>query len=180
MNIIENLKNPKKRAITQLVLYGIFFIFVFIIISIKDNSVSNYQDNIDNKDKQEVISNNISEYQYTFYINETTIYGNIVDNQNTFIINNITYKKINNSTYNANTMEEVADFSIDKYLYTNIEKLIENSEFIEKTTFKDNSEKTTYLVKDTTYCIECNMVVEKSDYISKVTIGDNIELNYEM
>ena len=29
----EGLKDPKKRAITSLILYGIFFIFVFLIIA---------------------------------------------------------------------------------------------------------------------------------------------------
>ena len=181
MDIIEILKNPKKRAIIQLVLYGIFFTIVLIMINTKSNDASSYNEYKEkNIEQNEIINTDteINEYEYEFIIDNIEIDGNIVDGENTFVIDNITYVKSNDITYNMSTNEQVNDFNIDKYLYNNIEQLIEKSEFIEKTTFKDNSEKTTYLLNDENYCNECNMIVEKSDYINKVTIGENIELKY--
>lgn len=182
MNIIDNLKNPKKRAIMQLFIYGIFFIFVFIVINASSPKEVDYEDYVEQKEienNEEVIPNNqILNYQYSFIINNLNIEGSLINNENSFTIDNITYIKKDNITYNSNTMEIIDDFDIDKYLYNNIENLIETSEFVEKTTYKDNSEKITYLVNNEEYCYECYMIVEKKDYINKVIIDNTIELNY--
>lgn len=182
MNLLEDLKNPKKRALAQLVLYGIFFIFVFIIIGASNTKEKNYDEPVEYNESEkveEVIPNNqVLNYQYSFIINDITVEGTFIDSENTFIIDDITYVKTDNTTYNQSTMEIVDDFNIDKYLYTSIEKLIENSEFIEKTTYKDNNEKITYLVNNEEYCYECYLIVEKNNYINKVILNNNIELNY--
>lgn len=186
MNIMEDLRDPKKKAIIQLIFYAIFFVFVFIIIGTKtkDNSsnTDNTQNNGNSADINQVVEDakNTNEYEYTFYIDNVEIKGNIVDDDNTFIIDGETYIKTDGITYNSNTMEIVTEFDFDKYLYSNIENLIEKSEFIEKTTFKDQSEKVTYLVTDENYCIECNMIIEKDQYIKKVIIGDSVELNFNV
>ena len=43
-SIRENLKDPKKKSLTQLVLYLIFFIFVFVLLSSGNTTKRNYID----------------------------------------------------------------------------------------------------------------------------------------
>lgn len=181
----ENLKDPKKKAITQLVLYGIFFIFVFALISSNDSS---------NPPKQYIEEKKgIDSYEYIYKINNnniiTEISGTILNNEERFNYNNISYYKTNNIIYDLNNIEVLNPLTFDTniYSYKNIEKLIENSEFIEKTTYKDNSEKITYnisalnyfnFMNDTTACsvkdcstININFIVEKNDNINHIQIN---------
>ena len=180
-NIIEAFKNPKKRALIQLGGYFIFFIFVFVLINMNKDNSSNYYDTYENEEKNEITDvkeSKIQTYSYKHIIDNVEINGTYIDSQNIFIVNDTKYYNYDMKTYLYDTKEEVEYFDIDKYSYESIEKLIETSEFVEKTTYKDNTEKTTYIVEDNNYCTDCNMIVESNEYITQVIIGDSIELNY--
>ena len=159
-NILENLKDPRKKALTQLGFYCIFFSFVFILIGISNLNRNNV---VTNDTEVEAVDNN---YTYTFVLDDVQIEGRFISSRNEFKISGISPEGIMDS------------IDIEKYGYDRIESLIKKSDFIEKTTYKDNSEKTKYLVNDANYCVNCTMIVEFDKYIKRVTIGDNIELNY--
>lgn len=183
--IKENLKDPKKKAITQLVLYGIFFIFVFALISSNDSSTP-IKEYIEEE-------NSINSYEYIYKINNnnviTEVFGTIFNNEERFNYNNISYYKNNSIIYDSNNIEVLNPLNFDTniYSYQNIEKLINSSEFIEKTTYKDNSEKITYninasnyfnSINDITSCsikdcstINISFIVEKTDNINHVQIN---------
>lgn len=148
-NIRENLKDPKKKAITQLILYAIFFTFVFLLFA---NAGSKH-------DYVEPIKEKVITYDYIYNIN----------------INNV----INNTTGKSRDDNEI-------YSYNKIKELIKKSEFIEKTTYKDDSTKTIYNIKASDYydeCVEnCNSIivitVYEKDYINNVIIDLTSITNY--
>ena len=147
-SVRENLKDPKKKAITQLVLYIIFFIIVFIIVASNSN-----KNTVVPKIKKTIT------YDYTYNIN---------------INNEIT------STIGKSRDEN------DIYSYDHIKELISKSEFIEKTTYKDDNTKTTYNITANDYYDECSdkcdsiivITVYEKEYINNVVIDLNNVTDY--
>ena len=135
--IRENLKNPKKKAITKLALYLIFFIIVFLLIT---NAPSNNRKNINVK--QEIIT-----YDYIYDINQNDIINHIVGKSN-----------------------DENDF----YSYDKIKKLINKSEMMEKTIYKDKSIKYIYNIKANDYYDNC---IERCDSIIVITVYENGFIN---
>lgn len=144
----ENLKNPKKKAITQLVLYIIFFIIVFIIVA----------SNSKNDSVVPIVKKTIV-YDYTYNIN----------------INN----EIKTTTGKSKDENDI-------YSYDHIKELINKSEFIEKTTYKDDSTKATYNITANDYYDECSnkcdsiivITVYEKEYINNVVIDLNNVTDY--
>ena len=130
--IRENLKDPKKKSITLLGIYFIFFVLVFILLKMGDSSNYNYE----YKEPEEKTFN----YEYTYKITDNEniidVYGTYSDNIDTFNYNGINYVKQNNVVYLDNLPIEL-DFDIDKYKYDKIELLTENSD--SETTYKDSN-----------------------------------------
>ena len=194
--IKENLKDPKKKALTQLGIYAIFFIFVFILISSGDSSTSDYSDYVEEN------TDTISNYEYIYKINNNEIIneitGTLKKEENSFNYNGLNYIKKEGIIY-LNNEQTILDFDIDRYSYSNIEKLIENSDT--ETTYKD-SQKKVYtmnvneyftLLNEVNNCgvIDCTYInvsisVEKENYINYVVIDLSnyygykyiIEINY--
>ena len=163
-SIKENLKDPKKRSITLLVIYAVFFAFVILLIRTGDKAVYNPVNN----ESDDIIES----YEFRYIIN---------DNINKEEISGIW----DGSTYSLTNGEEI-NFEIEMFSYWNIEKLIDNSEFVKKTTYKDGKEETIYNIQVKEYfellnidneCLEnsCNDItvdisVQSLDYIESVTI----------
>lgn len=175
--IRENLKDPKKKSLTLLGIYAIFFVFVFIVISAGD------------RDKTYNIPEPVTEvsnYEYTYRINNNDVINEVIgtykDSKDTFNYNGLNYVKENDLVYLNNEVVEI-DFDIDDFKYSMIEQLIENSDSI--TTYKE-SNKVVYtmgvlkyfdLLKEEVDCEnkDCNVInvsitVEKDTYIDKVLI----------
>lgn len=196
--IRENLKDPKKKSITMLIIYGIFFIFVFILISNGNSTTYNYNEYI----KEENI-NEITTYQYIYKINNNEVIneisGTYKDGEDIFNYNGLNYTKIDGIIYLNNNPVNNLDFDVDRYKYEKIELLMENSD--SKTTYKD-SNKIVYninvneyftLLNEVNNCgvIDCTIIeipvtVESDTYINHVIIDlsnyygykYNIEINY--
>lgn len=191
----EWLKDPKKKALTQLGLYAVFFIFVFILIGMGGNSsTSNYIKEDTNKE--------VTNYEYIYKINNNEVINEIVgtlnNSEDTFNYNGLNYVKKEGVIYLNNTPITI-DFDIDRYKYKNIELLIQNAD--SKTTYTD-SKKIVYnmnvveyftLLNEVNNCsvIDCTIIsvpitVEKDDYISYVSIDLSnyyghkyiVEINY--
>ena len=191
----EWLKDPKKKALTQLGLYAVFFIFVFILIGMGGNSST--PDYIKEDTNKEVTN-----YEYIYKINNNEVINEIVgtlnNSEDTFNYNGLNYVKKEGVTYLNNTPVTI-DFDIDRYKYKNIELLIQNAD--SKTTYTD-SKKIVYnmnvveyftLLNEVNNCsvIDCTIIsvpitVEKDDYISYVSIDLSnyyghkyiVEINY--
>lgn len=138
--IREGLKDPKKKAITKLILYAIFFAFVFMLISNSENR-TNY------KPDTEFDENIVYSYNYTYNINENNV-----------------LKQIIGKSYDEN----------DSYNYDKIKELIDKSEFIEKTTYKDNTIKTIYNITANDYYDTC---IENCDKTISITVYEKENIN---
>lgn len=196
--IRENLKDPKKKALTQLAIYAVFFAFVFIFIGVSESSSnSNYTDYV-KEEKKDKISN----YEYVYNINNNGIINQIVgtlkEDEESFNYNNLNYIKKEDIIYLNNTPVTL-DFDVDRYKYEQIKLLIKNSD--SKTTYTD-SEKIVYnmnvieyftLLNELSNCgiVDCtyvniSMTVESDEYINHVLIDLSnyygykyiIEINY--
>lgn len=191
----EWLKDPKKKALTQLGLYAVFFIFVFILIGMGGNSST--PDYI-----KEATNKEVTNYEYIYKINNNEVINEIVgtlnNSEDTFNYDGLNYVKKEGVTYLNNTPVTI-DFDIDRYKYKNIELLIQNAD--SKTTYTD-SKKIVYnmnvveyftLLNEVNNCsvIDCTIIsvpitVEKDDYISYVSIDLSnyyghkyiVEINY--
>ena len=185
--IRENLKDPKKKAITQLLLYVIFCAIVFLLIS---NADSNHNSNYTVK-KEKTLS-----YNYSIDITnnnlKTILNGIYSKDKESFNYNNLEYE-IKNNTFYLDNIEVNNPLSINliDYYYDNIKELISKSEFIEKTTYKDETIKTIYNIKVSDYFInstyECinncdsviTITVYEKDYINEVIINlDSVNKGY--
>lgn len=199
MNFIKTvrewLKDPKKKALTQLGLYAVFFVFVFILIGMGGNSSTpNYVTEETNKE--------VTNYEYTYRINNNEVINEIVGTLNnsgdTFNYNGLNYVKKEGVVYLNNTPITI-DFDIDRYKYKSIELLVENAD--SKTTYTD-SKKIVYnmniveyftLLNEVSNCniLDCSIIsvpitVEEDNYITHVLIDLSnyyghkyiVEINY--
>lgn len=187
--IRQGLKNPKTKSLTLLGIYALFFIFVFVVL----NFSSSKQSNVVDKVKEEKDENTITSYEYIYKINNNNVLSEITgtysNGEEVFNYNNKKYyikdSKVYLSDNNLVEITEELPLNIISHNYNNINKLIESSEFIEKTTYKDNSEKTTYNITSDKYfeilepniydvldCVTSNVsiVVKSSKYIDEVLI----------
>lgn len=194
--IKELLKDPKKKALVQLGIYGIFFLIVFILLSNGGKSSnSNYSDYVEE-------NTDVTNYEYVYKLNNNEVInqitGTLNNNEDTFNYNGLNYIKKEGVVYLNNTPVTL-DFDVDKYKYNNIELLIENND--SKTTYND-SNKVVYnmnvikyfnLLKEVNNCsiMDCNNInvaitIEEDNYINYVLIDlsnyygykYNIEINY--
>lgn len=166
-------KDPKKRSISLLIIYGIFFIFVFIyvrgynpvnsnIVSTSKSSISNYEYSIDFNINNEVISFD----------------GIYLDSQNKL---NIDSKyMINNNIISYNNINISYDFIINKLNYNSINKFIDSYEYESKTEYKDTNIKYEYIINNVDIALylneenryegNTNITIYKKDYINEVVI----------
>lgn len=194
-SVSEGLKDPKKKALTKLGIYAMFFVFVFIFIGSVGNSRT---PNIILEENNDTITN----YEYIYKINNNDVInqitGTLKNNEDTFNYNGLNYIKKEGVIYFNNTPTTL-DFDIDRYKYEKIELLIENSD--SKTTYTDstkvvyniNSNKYFSLLNEINNCstIDCTIInvpitVESEKFINHVIIDlsnyygykYNIEINY--
>lgn len=191
----EWLKDPKKKALTQLGLYAVFFVFVFILIGMGGNSSTpDYMPEDTNKE--------VTNYEYTYRINNNDVINEIVgtlnNSEDTFNYNGLNYIKKEGIVY-LNNAPVTIDFDVDRYKYKSIELLIQNAD--SKTTYTD-SKKIVYnmniveyftLLNEVNNCniLDCSIIsvpitVEEDNYISHVIIDLSnyyghkyiVEINY--
>jgi len=145
-NIINNLKDPKKRSLTLLGVYLVFFIFVFLVID-SGKTYTLKEKNI-NFDKEETITEEkIDNYNYTFMLNNNIVTGTFFNNTSLFTFESNNYYLENNITYvinNDHYYESSIIYNVDKLL--NIGELMKNREEYSTTSYKDGRSVVTYLV----------------------------------
>ena len=145
--IFEDLKNPKKKSLIMLAGYGVFFIFVFIIIATGNttNNNTNYKDYLEKKDnsiEQDSKDNNIvNSYEYLCKVNDnekiTEVSGTKSSNKEIITING--------TRYSISDDEEVdVPINIEVFNYNNIENLLNERTAKEATTYEDGTSKSIY------------------------------------
>ena len=187
--IKQGLKNPKTKSLTLLGIYALFFIFVFVVLNFSSSKETNVVDKVI-KEKEE---NTITSYEYIYTINNNNVLSEITgtysNGKEVFNYNNKKYyikdSKVYLSDNDSVEITEELPLNIISYNYNNINKLIESSEFIEKTTYKDNSEKTTYNITSDKYfeilksnisnvsnyaISNISIIVKSSKYVDEVLI----------
>jgi len=141
-SIREGLKDPKKKSLTLLGMYGIFFIFVFAVLN-SSGTPSNYI-------PEEPTEKSVESYEYVYkLINNQDImeiHGTIKGNDEVFTYNGLNYHKDSNGFYvlEDNTISRDISPYINITSYSDIETFIKNSNFISETRYNDNSKKAIY------------------------------------
>ena len=159
--ILEDLKDPKKKSIIILCGYGIFFIFVFVILATGKtyDNTRTYEDYIKlTTEKEESLDNTVSNYEYIYKIidKETVIEitGTKTNSKEIFIIDGKSYYKQDNNIYlNDGTNTVVTDNLFNTYLYSykNIEEFLKDKSTKEKTLYEDKTSKETYNINAKEY-----------------------------
>ena len=185
--IKEFLGDPKKKSLTQLGLYAIFFIFVFILLSGGDSSNTNVSSVEESKTPVE----NYAEMKgYTYkvtYINVNKvdiIEGTYYDDKSLFTYNNLKYFYenslyiIDNDYYYLSNIEYNISKIFSKNLYSIISELVEES----KTKYKDGKIITNYTIdsnKIYNYLYEAELfytnlvgvsIIEENNLITHITL----------
>lgn len=159
--------NKRTRAIAILIIYAIFFMFVFILISngTHETQIPEEPDEITEQEKEEQgieIIKNIKDYKLEFVFEETFTYDSST--------NLITYK---DKDYLLEEKPlELSDYKIGTYTPTNIYNLLKTG-VLETTNHLENSN--TYLVKYSDYeNIFNNSIVESDENIRITTYNEPI------
>ena len=174
--IKEFLANPKKKSLTLIIIYAIFFGFVFLYI----NS-SKPVDNI-------IIQNNnndISSYEYIYEFNGVKITGTYYNKKLVFNLDNTKYD-IDESV----DMKELnINYPITELSYNNIDKFLDSINYESKTEYKDGNNKYEYILNNQEFndYFKLNVedevvtiIVYKKDYINEIEVNSSykIHVNY--
>lgn len=144
----EFLKDPKKKALTQLAIYGVFFIFVFILINSSGNRVSTpiVEESKTPIEYYEDMASYDYKVTYTNIDKVDVIEGTYYENTSLFTYNNLKYYYddllyvIDNDSYILSNIEYDVSKIFNKNLHTMFDNLNEES----KTTYKDGKVITNY------------------------------------
>ena len=178
-NMREALKDPKKKALTQLGLYAIFFAFVFILVGISKNVPSN-QIIDEYKTSKEVYEDMISyDYKvtYTNIDKIDIIEGTYYNNASLFTYNNLKYYyedslyAINSDSYSLANIE----YNILKIFNNNLYNIFNDLEEVSKTTYKDGMVVTNYTANSNK--IYSYLFDAESTYTNNVNINIKIISN---
>lgn len=149
--IRENLKDPKKKALTQLGLYFIFFLVVFILLRSAGSYNSIPSENVTPQtpiEKYEEMKGYTYKVTYTNIDKTDIIEGTYYDNKSLFTFNNFKYYYedslylIDNDTYYLNNIE----YNISKVFNKNLSSIIKELEEESKTEYKDGTIVTNYII----------------------------------
>ena len=173
-------KDPKKRSISLIILYGIFFLFVIIYIR-GNNSVNNIEQ------KEEVNNTeNVTNYEYSYEINVDddiiNVDGIFLDNKELFEIDNIKYFIQDNKIFLNNQNEEVSlNYPLIHLNYNSLKKFINSFVYESKTEYKDSNTKYEYNInnnevakffeEDNNNDGLTNIIVYESEFINKIEIN---------
>jgi len=191
----EMLKNPKKKALTQLGFYVIFFIFVAILLRGADNKPAKI---IEEQKSPIEFYEDMKSYHYkvtyTNFDKVDIIDGTYVDNISSFNFNNFKYYYdedlyiIDNDSYYLSNIE----YNITKIFNNNFKTIIEDLEEESKTTYKDGTIVTNYTIDSNklynylfdleatyTYDNKCTIIItENENEIHNIVIDlTNLGLN---
>ena len=179
----EFLKDPKKKAITQLAIYGVFFIFVFILINSSGNRVTTPIIE-ESKTPTEYYADMTSyDYKvtYTNIDKVDIIEGTYYNNTSLFDYNNLKYYYedmlyvINNNSYILSSIE----YDVTKIFNNNLHTIFENLNEESKTTYKDGKVITNYtLDSNIIYKYLYNMESTYANLVSvSITESENVITN---
>lgn len=174
--IKEFLANPKKKSLTLIIIYAIFFCFVFLYI----NSSKPVDSNIIVNNK-----NDISSYEYIYEFNDTKITGTYYNKKLVFNLDNTKYD-INED---VNIKELNIDYPIIELSYNNIKNFLDSITYASKTEYKDGNTKYEYILNNKEFNdyfklnIEdeiVTIIVYEKDYINEIEINSSykIHVNY--
>lgn len=167
----EFLKDPKKKALTQLGIYAIFFIFVFALLNSSSNNTQPLEEPKTPIESYEEMQGYNYKVTYTNMDKIDIVEGTYYDNKSLFTYNNQKYYYedslyiIDNDSYYLTGI----GYNIPKIFSKNLISIINELEEESKTAYKDGTLVTTYTIdsnKMYNYLFEL-----ESNYDSLVTIS---------
>lgn len=193
-NMREALKDPKKKALTQLGLYAIFFAFVFILVGLSntvpsDVVVEEYK--TPKKNYEDMVSYNYK-IIYTSMDRIDVIEGAYYNSTSLFTYNNLRYYYedylyvINDNSYALSSIE----YNIAKIFNKNLFTIFNELEEVSTTTYKNGMIMTDYKIdsnkiynylfdEGSTYSNTTNIsITEKENVITSIVLDlTNLGLN---
>lgn len=189
--IREFFKNPKKKALSQLAVYLVFFGVVFILIGNATDTENNYVSEVKTPiEAFEAMNSYKYKIVYTNFDKIDTIYGTYFNNTSLFDYNMQKYYYeddiyiIDNDSYYLSNIE----YNIESIF--NISDLFEYMEEEAKTTYKDGTIETSYsmnsnIIYKHLYNLESNYnnsvnisIKEQNNLITKIVLNlNNLEVN---
>lgn len=196
----EFLKDPKKKSLTLLGIYAIFFVFVFAVTSPgKSSEIDPSGSFVEKKEEISFLDNykNMNGYEYKIEFIEDTITKNIegtyYKDTTLFNFNNLRYfyendllYVIDNDTYSLANIE----YNISKLLNNSFYTVLEQAKEDSKTTFNDGTSKIIYTIDSNIinkyfFEIESNYnslnsieIIMKDNYITNISIDlNNLNIN---
>lgn len=194
-SVKKNLKDPKKKSLTLLGLYFIFFIFVFAVINSAGNSDYNEEKFISKTALENYKDMSSYQYKFTFLDNGLTniIDGTYYSDKTLFMYNDKKYfyesgslYSIDNDSYYLSNIE----YNINKLFNSNLYNILDNLQEESKTTYNDGRIKTNYVLdanifynyyfdQESNYQTNISIeITEKDNYIINISIDlTSIETN---
>lgn len=178
----EFLKDPKKKALTQLGIYAVFFIFVFILLSMNGNNtkVNPIEEEKTPLEAYEQMKGYNYKVTYTSIEKTDTIEGTYYDNKSLFNYNGFKYYYednlyvIDNDSYYLSNIE----YNVSKMFNNNLINIINELEELSKTTYKDGKIEINYTIdsnKIYNYLFELESSYDNLVNVSIVEIDNKIQ-----
>lgn len=186
--IRDGLKDPKKKSLTLLGIYFIFFVFVYIVLNGSNSNQSSTA--IVDKSIFSEYYNSISGYKYKITYNDLeglkTVEGTYCKDKSLFTYNGMKYYfendllyLIDNDSYYLSNIEYNVSKLFNKNLYTILRDLKEES----KTTYNDGTTEMNYSIdSNVLYNYLYDTTSEYSNLVNLKIIqsNDNIIMNFNL
>ena len=177
--IRDNLKDPKKKSLTLIGIYLVFFIIVFALIQTGEEYEVPIQNTSEKKQEEStIIEEKDLDYEYTIIV---------YDNESMYKINGLFVDEMFEVNYN----DAPEDFNYTDYKYELLKDIEENSDSETKyrnsnvINYKISCDKYFELINKSNYCEfnDCSMLIsidiDKSDNLNKVTVDLTPYYGYE-
>ena len=131
----EMRKDPKKRSIYLLIVYGIFFLFIFIYVKVGQSQITPVNEENDNQENTTIVDDNkdnITGYEYKVTLNiennVITIDGLFYDGDQIFTIDKTKYYQKDDKIYlyDDKSIVDKVEYPLNMNLKQNIKIIILN------------------------------------------------------
>lgn len=192
-SVKENLKDPKKKSLTLLGIYALFFIFVFLVLSSSStptpvveqvkSTKDNYKEMTSYSYKITYTDNNlVNVIEGTYYLN-TSLF---TYNTNKYYLENDLLYFIDTNFYYLTNIE----YNIKKLFNNNLSSILDSLQEESVTTYNDGRKKTNYLMNandfnryyfETESNYETNIgieITEENEFVTNILIDlTNLNIN---
>lgn len=192
-SVRQNLKDPKKKSLTLLGLYALFFIFVFLVLSSSSSPTPELEQIKSTKENYKEMNSYTYKITYTDNNLINIIDGTYYSNTSLFTYNGNKYYYELGSLYFINTNSYYLtniEYNVKKLFNNNLSSILDSLQEESVTTYNDGRKKTNYVMDandfnryyfETESNYETNIgieITEKDKFITNILIDlTNLNIN---